>query len=122
MAAHHSRLWTRNNQSKSVRPPTLHYWSYVALRTLFNIHSSAFGSLRYAWWMVIVVLPFMLSAEAVYTIVDKHKLLMSSLGVTVSTMLIHVSNLSYNMAKQIEKGVSQARVRLLPLQYLILSG
>ena len=49
--------------------------------------SSAFGSLRYPWWMVILVMPIMLSAEAVYTIVDKHRLLMGFLGATVSSDL-----------------------------------
>jgi hypothetical protein len=35
--------------------------------------------------MVILVTPFMLSAEAVYTVVDKNKLLMGFLGATVSS-------------------------------------
>ena len=53
-----------------------------------SIFSSAFGSIRYAWWMMIMVTPFMLLAEAVYTIVDKNKLLMGFLGAIVSSEII----------------------------------
>ena len=38
--------------------------------------------------MVIIVTPFMLSAEGVYTIVDKNKLLMGFLGAIVSSEIL----------------------------------
>ena len=89
MGAHHCWICTGNNQSKCVRiecklKSQQESYSY---EFICSVLSSAFGSLRYPWWMVILVTPFMLSAEAVYTIVDKHKLLMGFLGAIVSSDL-----------------------------------
>ena len=44
----------------------------------------ATGSVRYSWWMVILLTPFMLIMAVVQAAIDNNRLVMNSIGAIVS--------------------------------------